>query len=153
MNSPELDHLPTDMMCRRTVLDLCGHFLFYDTTVTIRTNCVCILAAAEEAGFVTLRGIEQEPGSSWEIVGTLPDTTAVEDWECKATHDDHSLYLSMGPEQWFGFDLETGEGAGFVVVSDPDLPSDRNVGLYLLAVAYNVRAYLRTELKRSRCHG
>lgn len=153
MNSPELDHLPTDMMCRRTVLDLCGHFLFFDTTVAIRTNCVSILVAAEEAGFVPLRGMEQEQCPSWEIVGTLPDRVTVEDWECKATLDDHSLYLSMGPEQWFGFDLETGEGAGFVVVSDPDLPSDHNIELYLLAVAYNLRACLRTDLKRSRWHG
>src|SRR5271167_4819375 len=98
MNSPELDHLPTDMMCRRTVLDLCGHFLFFDTAVTIRTNCVCILAAAEEAGFVPLRSMEQGAGPSWEIVGTPPDRVAVEDWECKTTLDDHTLYLSMGPE-------------------------------------------------------
>ena len=150
MNSYGLDHLPTDMMCRRTSLDLCGRFSLFETTITISTNCASILVAAEEAGFVPLRGSEREPGIRWEIACTLPGAAMVEGWECKATRDDHSLYLSMGPEQWFAFDLETCEGAGFVVVSEPDQPSDPNAGSYLLAVAYNVEACLRAELKRSR---
>jgi len=148
MNSHELDHLPTDMMCRRTPLDLCGRFLFLGTTVRISTNCASVLLAAKEAGFVPLRGTEQEPEMKWEIVGTLSSAAPVDDWECNETLDDHTLYLSMGPEQWFAFDLETHEGAGFVVVSIPDRPGAPNVGLYLLAVAYNVGARLQTEFKK-----
>src|SRR5271154_4161397 len=150
MNSHELDHLPTDMMCRRTALDLCGCFLFFGTTVTISTNCASILVAAQEAGFVPLSGTEQEPGMRWEIVGTLSGAAVVEDWECDETLDDHALYLSMGPEQWFALDLDTYEGAGFVVVADPDRPSDSNPGPYLLAVACDIGACLNTELKKSR---
>jgi hypothetical protein len=150
MNSHPLDDLPTDMMCRRSALDLCGRFLFLGSTVTISTNCASILVAAQQAGFVLLSGTEQGPGMRWEIVGTPSGAVMVEDWECNETLDDHALYLSMGPEQWFALDLDTYEGAGFVVVSDPDRPRDPNAGLYLLAVAYKVEACLSTELKKSR---
>jgi len=150
MNNHQLDHLPTDMMCRRTPLDLCECFLFFGTTVTINTNCASVLRGAKEAGFAPLLDRKRRPGIGWEIVGTQSGTAPVEDWKCKVTLDDHTLYLSMGSEQWFAFDLETYEGAGFVVVSDPDRPSDPNAGLYVLALASNVGAWLRTEMKKSR---
>src|SRR5271170_2926536 len=109
MNGHQLDHLPTDMMCRRTALDLCGCFLFFGTTVTISTNCASILAAAREAGFVPLSGTGQEPCMNWEIVGTLAGAPMIEDWECNETLDNHTVYLSMGSEQWFAFDRDTYE--------------------------------------------
>jgi hypothetical protein len=153
MNTHEFEHMPTDMMCRRTQLDLCGQFLFFGTTVTINTNYVSILGAAEEAGFAPLRDTGLEPGVRWEIVGTLSGAAQISDWECRKVLDDHAIYLSMGPEQWFAFDLETHEGAGFAVVSDLHRSVDHAAGLYLLSVAYNVGACLRTELGKNHRHG
>jgi hypothetical protein len=139
----EIDHEPTDMMCRRTPLLLRERFLWFDTTMMICTDSAAILHAAEKVGFVRWRGPEEEPSMRWEIASVHPRAATVKDWECKVTLDAHSLYLSMGLEQWFAFDLETGDGAGFVI-SDSNRPL--NVELYLRAVAYNVGACLRLKL-------
>jgi hypothetical protein len=147
----QIDDRPTDMMRRRTPLALRGRFHWFGTTVTIRTDSPAVLNAAEEAGLELPGNSEEEPGMRWEIASVQPGATAAENWECKATLDAHSLYLSMGPEQWFAFDLETGDGAGFVV-SDPGRLNDPNAELYLLAIAYNVGACLRLEMEKSCRH-
>jgi len=134
-------NLPTDMMCRRIPLPLRSRFLLFGTTVTITTNCAPILRAATAAGLVRTDA-DELPGMKWEIIG-MPAPSAVEDWECNVTLGNHSLYLSMGREQWFAFDLETCDGAGFVAVSDSDVVRDTNAELYFLAVAHNVGAGLR----------
>src|SRR5271170_471697 len=134
----QTDDQPTDMMCRRTPLPFRECFLWLGTVVTIRTDSPAILKAAEGAGLVPQRQSEQEPGMRWEIVGEQRGTTVVEDWECEVTLDTHSLYLGMSAEQWFAFDLKTGDGAGFVVVSDNDRLSDLNAELYLRAIADNI---------------
>ena len=86
----------------------------------------------------------------WEIVGTMvgrPTTT----WPCNVALTDHSLYLSMGPEQWFAFDLKTCDAAGFVLIHDSDSECDTNAERYLTAVALNLGVSMRTDLEQSSC--
>ncbi|HZD47723.1 MAG TPA: hypothetical protein VE178_03155 [Silvibacterium sp.] len=141
---------PTDMMCRRIPLPLCGRFLLFGTTVAITTNYEPIMRATNAAGLVRLTDKDELPGMKWEIVA-IPGASLSEDWDCNVTVGNHSLYLSMGREQWFAFDLETGNGAGFVVASDSGTLTDTNAELYLLAVACNVGAGLRSDVENARC--
>jgi len=142
----ERQDLPTDMMCRRIPLPLCGHFVLHGTTVTIATNSEPILRAAEAAGFAILSDTDKFPGVKCEIVGTR-GMSFVEDWESNVMLGNDSLYLSMGPEQWFAFDFETGEGAGFFAQSDSVTDTETNAELYLLTVACNVGAALRRNVE------
>jgi hypothetical protein len=146
----QIDHQPTDMMHRRTFLPFHGHFLWFGTPVTIRTDSQAILSAAEEAGLVVQKGLEQEPSLRWEIVVEKHGEATAGPWECEVTRDSNSLYLSMGFQQWFAFDLETGDGAGFVVISDPDRLRDPNAESYLRVVVDNVKINLQRELQENR---
>ena len=137
-------NLPTDMMCRRIPLSLCGHFLLYGTTVTITTNSESILRGAEAAGFMPLSDTDHSPDVKWEIVG-MPCVSFVADWECNVMLGNDSLYLSMGAEQWFAFDLETRDGAGFVALPDSVTTTETNAELYMLTVACNAGAALRHD--------
>jgi len=138
------------MMCRRTPLPLHGYFLLYYTPVVIATNHNTILRMASKAGFVPIE--DTDPGSAirWEIVGT-PGSSFIGYEECDVTLGDHSLYLSMGPEQWFAFDLETHDGAGFLAVADSDPSCDTNAQRYLSSIACYVGASLQPELEKSYC--
>lgn len=141
------EHAPTDMMRRRTPLPLCTRFLLFDTEVVINTNSESILRTAETAGFVSVADAYAIPRMKWEIVAT-PGTPSTAHWECNLTLGDHALYLTMGPEQWFAFDLETHDGAGFVLIADSELHQDTNAHRYLASIAYNVGASLRSELEK-----
>jgi hypothetical protein len=46
----------------------------------------------------------------------------------------------MGPRQWFAFDSETGNGAGFIVISNPDELVNQNAIQYFRAVTSHVIA-------------
>src|SRR5271154_5340423 len=121
MNRHQMDTSPTDMMRRRTPLPLSGCFLWREKTVTIYADSAAILWAAEEAGLIRQKGLERKTDMRWEIVSEQAGA-ANGGRECNVSIDHHSLYLNMGSEQWFAFDLETGDGAGFVVLSDRDQP-------------------------------
>lgn len=136
------------MMRRRTPLSLWGRFLCSGKFVTIHADSEAILWAAEEAGLIRQKGLESKTDMRWEIVSEQAGGAGLEH-ECKVTLDQHSLYLNIGPEQWFAFDLETGDGAGFVVLSDPDQARDVNALPYLQAVASNVGACLGSEHERN----
>ena len=86
----------------------------------------------------------------WEIVGT-PGVALAANWECEVTLSNHSLYLSMGPEQWFAFDLETLDGAGFFLIHDSHPDGDRNAEQYLTSIASNLGASLRADLEKNCC--
>jgi hypothetical protein len=149
MNRHEVAFQPTDTMHRRTPLSFSGKFLWLEETVTICTDSPVILRAAEEIGLVPLKEPDQQSAMRWDLVSEPTGAAGIEDWDCKVTVDQHSLYLTMGPRQWFAFDLETGEGAGFVVITDVAGRSDPNGVLYLLSLVYNVGACLRPRLLRS----
>jgi hypothetical protein len=138
--------IPTDTMQRRVPVPLHRRFLLFGAAVVIKTNSHLILRAAEYAGFVAVTDTNEVPEMIWEIVGA-ECRREPEDWDCTVTLGDHSLYLSMGYEQWFGFDLETHDGAGFVEICQTDPDCDPNPQRYLLAIALNVGATLRSEVE------
>jgi hypothetical protein len=138
------DHQPTDMMHRRSQLLFRGCFFWLGTNVTICTDLPDVLDAAEKAGLRLRRDSEQVKAMRWEIVGELQATEPAQDWECEVTLDDHSLYLSMGPRQWFAFDRDTGDGAGFAAIANPDRPSEPNAERYLRAVLETVGTCLQS---------
>ena len=140
--------MPTDMMCRRTPLPLRGYFSLFGITVVITTNYESILRAAANSCFIPLVDTNETPTAKWEIVGT-PIAPPVRNWACNVTLGGHALYMSMGPEQWFAFDLETYDAAGFVLIHDHDPECDLNTERYLSAIAFNIGASVRTELEKS----
>lgn len=136
----------TDTMRRRIPLALCGRFALFGRAVVINTNCEAILQAASTSRlFVPVGHIHYGPAMQWEVVGSL-DTQEIRDWECNVTLAGHSLYLSMGPQQWFALDLETHEGAGFVAMCSPGPAHELNIQQYFESIAYNVGASLGTRL-------
>ena len=144
------DDLPTDMMCRRTPLPLHSRYHLLQTTIEIATNRTEVLAASGPACFlpsIDTRGIS---AMRWEVVGTTGVIAA--EWTCGVILETHSLYLSMGPEQWFACDLETGEGAGFIVISDSEATPGRNAERYMQSIAYYVGAWLQGDLEMA-CRG
>jgi hypothetical protein len=142
------DSMPTDMMWRRTPLSLRGRFFLFGIIVVIDTNYESILRAAGKLWFTPVSDTNQTPAAKWEIVGA-PASRLNADWKCNVTLGDHSLYLSMGPEQWFAFDLETNDAAGFVLIRDYDPDRDANAERYLTAIAFNLGVSMRTELEKS----
>ena len=106
------------MMHRRTPLTFRGRFLWLGTSLTIQTDSQAILRAAETAGLLPQDDCERESQMRWEIATEPPGEAPANDWACKVTVDNHSLFLSMGSRQWFAFDFESGDGAGFVTAWD-----------------------------------
>jgi hypothetical protein len=148
MGFNEICSAPTDMMHRRTPLPFRGRFLGLGTSVTIQTDSPTILRAAEAVGFLLQDDVEQESQLRWEIVSESPGTTPAKDWEGKVTVDNHSLFLSMGAEQWFAFDFESGEGAGFVAACDSSVFCDPNGERYLFEIACHVGNCLQAKPQR-----
>ncbi|MBV8675033.1 MAG: hypothetical protein JOZ33_16510 [Acidobacteriaceae bacterium] len=144
------DYTPSDVMHRRTPLPLQRRFLLFGAPVLINTNYESIMRAAEASGFVPDTDTDYVSCMKWEIVGE-PGIASVFGWDCDVSLGDHSLYLNMGLQQWFAFDLETRHGAGFVVVHNQDRALDTNAELYLASVAYNVGAGLRSALEKNCC--
>lgn len=147
MKRQQIDMPPTDMMRRRTLLPFWGRFAWSDNVVGIRTDSPAILWAAEEIGLRLQEGPERKPAMQWEIVSEQIGELTGKDLKCDVTIDHHAVYLDMGPGEWFAFDLETGEGAGFIVLSNPDEHRDPHAVLYLRAIASNIRAYRSRKLE------
>jgi hypothetical protein len=143
------NNVPTDMMCRRTPLPLKERFLLNGNYLQIATNHTSILQAATAAGCVPVTDTNADciPTIRWEIVGT-PGYSLITSGECDVTLGDHSLYLSLEPEQWFAFDLETYDGVGFVIVTDTGSASDMNAQRYMASIASHVSASLHAGLEK-----
>ena len=148
MNRHQVNTPPTDMMRRRTPLRFWGRFLWSGKSVMIHTDSPAILWAAKEVGLIAQRDLEQEVEMRWEVVSE-PAGEPCLDYKCGVIVDHHSFYLDMGARQWFAFDRKTGDGAGFVVLSDPDQSRTPNAGMYLRAIAHYLGECLRPELERS----
>jgi hypothetical protein len=144
MTSASANHPPTDIMCRRTHLPLRQRFFWLSTPITIDTNSQAVAGAVEQAGFTPHFGLAKKHGLRWEIV--VEQSTALhQHWQCDAAMNGYSIYLSMGPYQWFALDLQTGEGTGFVLATDPEEQHDPNVNTYFKAIVENIAAILREE--------
>ena len=140
------DHMTTDTMQRRVPLPLARRFLLFGRPTLIATNTEPVLRSAEMAGFVPAAPGNIFSEMRWEIVGFEPSSPAA-DWECNVTLGDHSLYLSMGREQWFALDLETHDGAGFVAICDSNLNYEMNAKQYFSSIACHVGASLPGQLE------
>lgn len=150
MNPQEVLDQPADLMRRRIPLLFHGHFLWLGAAVDIYTDSPTVLSAAEEAGFLPRQEeVQDEPEMRWQIVSELPGLVLSDGWTCKVTVDNNSLFLSMGAGQWFAFDFETGDGAGFVIVPDPWVSYETNAERYLLEIAHHVGNCLQAKPERS----
>jgi hypothetical protein len=147
-----IDYQPTDMMHRRTSLPFFESFRFLGVPVTVRTNTPAILTAAKNAGLIQQQGQQLEHAMQWDIVGEN-GAEMIGDWQCEISLDAQSLYLSMGPYQWFAFDLETGEGSGFIIVPDLSSAAGLNTRSFVRAVVDNVGPHLREEFTKSYLRG
>ncbi len=144
-----MNHQSTDMMHRRAPLSLRERFFWLRTPITICTNSNTVLNAVKQAGLTAHHGPEGEHGLRWEIVVERDHIAADEHWQCMATLDTHSVYLTVGSYQWFAFDLETGEGAGFAVIPDLEQEGSLSIDLYLQAIIDNIAAMLRDKTGES----
>src|SRR5271170_5984344 len=99
MNRHQMDNPPTDMMRRRTPLPFCGFFLWSGQSVTIRADSAAILRAAEDVGLVAQKGFQRESDMRWEIVTERHGVIPLDDFECKTTVHQRSIYLDMQPGQ------------------------------------------------------
>jgi hypothetical protein len=142
---------PTDTMHRRTPLPLAALFLLADYTVTIRTNSQALLSAAARSGLIAHTAAFEKAELQWEIVVETTDDAASGVFTCTVMRAATTTFLDMGPYQWFGCDLETGRGAGFIATSDSDQQFERNAIRYLHAITSNVRDALQGEANES--HG
>ena len=150
MDRHETSTAPTDMMHRRTPLTFRGRFLWLGTSLTIQTDSQAILRAAEAAGLLPQDDCERESQMRWEIATEPHGEAPTNDWACKVTVDNHSLFLSMGTRQWFAFDFESGDGAGFVATCDAGAFCDSNAVKYLLEIVDHIGNCLQAKLERSR---
>ena len=149
MERYEISTAPTDMMHRRTRLPFRGRFLWMGASLAIQTDSQAILRAAEDVGFLRQDNCERESQMQWEIATEPPCEAEANDWTGKVTVDNHSLFLSMGTRQWFAFDLESGEGAGFVAASDTGSLCESNTLKYLLEIVCHVGNCLQGRPERS----
>jgi hypothetical protein len=124
--------------------------LWLGTSLTIQTDSQTILRAAETAGLLPQDDCERESQLLWEIATEPSGEAPTNDWACKVTVDNHSLFLSMGTRQWFAFDFESGEGAGFVAAWDAGASCDPNALKYLPEIVCHVGNCLQAKLERSR---
>jgi hypothetical protein len=132
------------MMRRRTPLVLRESFFWLSTPLTVNTNSLAVLNGLEQTGLVAHKNLpQQEHGLLWEIAAEIRSAPLNESWHCQAVLDTHSVYLSMGPQQWFALDLETGHGSGFVSLEDLNCEDDWNVNMYLRAIVDNISSFLR----------
>jgi hypothetical protein len=154
--SNEMQHSAKGLMYRSTALPLQECFIWCGVHVTIHTDSPLILSAVEAVGFTVQKSLDrrqsrtQPPAVSWEIAAERNGANKAERWECEVTRNGRSLYLSMGSLQWFAFDMETGDGAGFVIPGDIDEGLDNNVESYIRAIADNVGASLQSGLRGRR---
>ena len=142
-------HSQTDMMQRRTLLPFCGRFVWRGMSVSIRTDSQLVLLAAEQAGLLPQAACDSESDMHWEIACERGGTASGSDWMCRAVADLHSLFLSMGREQWFALDLETGDGAGFIVVPQDDACEDPGAVKYLRDLTHNIANFMANEMGRN----
>ena len=69
---------------------------------------------------------------------------------CKIVQSAQSIYLSIGPYQWFAFDREAKTGAGFVTTYDLNWETDRGIVHYLRSVIAAIGDSLRNQLDEVR---
>ena len=136
---------PTDTMHRRTPLSLTALFLLAGYTVAIHTNSQALLSAAAGSGLIAQTSAFEKTDMQWEIVAETTEDVASGAFTCTAMRVADTIFLDMGTCQWFGCDLETGRGAGFIAIAGSDQQLERNAVRYLRAITSNVRDALQNK--------
>ena len=134
---------PTDMMCRRTALDLNATCQWLGKVVRIDTNSSAVLRAAEEWGFSP----DYSAGSGIDlhlefVVEDIHDRTNRAS-PLHVLRDERTVFIETGRQGWFAFDCETGEGAGFFVATE----SEEAVEAHFSAVAAALEPLLQPPIK------
>ncbi len=120
-------------MHRRTPLPLRECFAWGRHVVDLSTNSPAVLTAAAYVGFASEKCAELPYDLQWEIVAEPSGHACIRE-PGKLVQSAQSLYLSIGPYQWFAFDLEAKTGAGFVTTYDLNWETDRGIVHYLRVV-------------------
>lgn len=141
---------PTDTMHRRTPLPLTALFLLAGCTVAIHTNSQALLSAAAGSGLIAQTSAFEKTDMQWEIVAETVNDASNAAFTCTAMRAADTIFLDMGTCQWFGCDLETGRGAGFIAIAGSDQQFERNAISYLHAITSNVRDALQSKGDESR---
>lgn len=127
-------------MHRRTDLPFSGRFSLRGHDIDLRTNSPVVLSSAVAAGLTASSRAESPSGLQWEIVAELPGDNACTLQTREVVRHARSIYLGMGPYQWFAFDRDSGVGAGFVTADETD---SQSISLYLRAVIETISGSLR----------
>uniref|UniRef100_A0A372ILF3 Uncharacterized protein n=2 Tax=Paracidobacterium acidisoli TaxID=2303751 RepID=A0A372ILF3_9BACT len=133
------------MMHRRKVLALNACFLWEGRRIAIRTNSVAVLRAAASADSDMRIAPSDRVDMQWEIVAEIPDIVPRSRLNCRVVRDRGTVYLDMGPSQWFAFDSETGNGAGFVYGAESDEETAENAVQYLSLILNHLKPILLEE--------
>jgi hypothetical protein len=146
---PKIHDAVEDVMHRRTALPLRECFSWGSHNVNLTTNSPAVLSAAAYVGFASDNCAEVPSDLQWEIVAEPSGHAPVRE-PCKIVQSAQSIYLSIGPYQWFAFDREAKTGAGFVTTYDLNWETDRGIVHYLRSVIAAIGDSLRNQLDEVR---
>lgn len=135
---------PTDMMHRRTSLNLTAQFEWFEMSVCIDTNSPEILRAVQEAGF--RRAHEKTPGIDLHLELVLEEAQA-RSKDAPPLHvvrDGETTFIEVGKQSWFAFDSEAGNGTGSLAAADR-----REIAAYFRAVVAVVEPLVRRSMKEA----
>lgn len=119
-------------MRRRVPLDLSATYLWRGVQLRIDTNSPTILQAGAEAGLTAVEDPQAQSHWYWELA--IEEDAAAPGPACapRVWRNHQSVFIEIAQRQWFAFDAESGDGAGFLADPAPSLA---------------VHAYLETILR------
>lgn len=132
----------TDMMSRRSALDLNATCQWLGIAVRIDTNSPAILRAAKEWGFRPASCAGSGIDLHMEFVIEDIDDRAKGVFPLRVLRDKQTVFIETGEQGWFAFDTETGNGAGFLAAAE----SEEAVDAYFRAVAAVIEPLLRRPI-------
>jgi hypothetical protein len=108
-------------MHRREQLDYFAKYLWHGVALRIATNSRTFLQAVTDAGLIATQNSHGLSELCWEF--TVEDNAAAHGPACPLHlwRNGHSVYIEFAHNQWFAFDADSGDGAGFLATPVPDL--------------------------------
>jgi hypothetical protein len=136
-------------MHRRVPLDYFAKYLWHGISLRIDTNSRTLLQAASDAGLNPSQDVNGLSEFCWEF---NVEEDAVARGPAGAPHfwrNGHSVYIEIAQRQWFAFDVDSGDGTGFLAAPAADL-----VALaYLEAILRILEPELRHNSDAAGCNG
>lgn len=105
---------PTDLMHRRSLLNSSARYLWHSRIVQISTNSALAIEKAAEAGLVHSDPRSMAADFRWEIACERGGDSYELGNSTTTSLDEDTVYVAMEDGQWFAFDRECGDGAGFL---------------------------------------